>query len=157
MGLGGYTELPLKYDGSDVHIDHFKKRADYPKDTFKWDNLIVDKHVHDKSYGADCKDDHVTCQSYDKIINPVTEDPHHYFRYMNNGEIVPKDRLSDNDKQKALCTIGLFNLNHRYLLQRRSGLINQINSCHDLDYKVIKNSLSDQGFLSVIEYFTNTY
>jgi hypothetical protein len=119
--------------------------------------LIVDKHVNDKSYGADCKDEHAARQSYDKIINPVTEDPHHYFRYMINGKIVPNEGLSDKDKQKALYTIDLFNLNHIYLLHRRSDLIKQIKDYHDLDCEVIKDSLSNQGFLSVIEYFTNTY
>lgn len=162
MGLGGYTELPLSYDREGIHIDHFKKRSLFisAKDIYDWNNFIVDVHVNNKSYGADYKDDNIKDRdSYNKIINPIEEDPHHYFQYMENGDIAPQADLSKIEKDKAEYTIEKFNLNHPYLRKRRSDIIKQLNSFSDNNFgcDIIKEALRAYGFLSVIEFYTETY
>jgi len=162
MGLGGYTELPLSYDREDIHIDHFRKRSLFnsARDIFDWNNFIVDVHLKDKSYGADYKDDNIKDRDcYNNIINPIEEDPHHYFQYMENGDIAPQTGLSKVEKDKAVYTIDTFNLNHQHLRKRRSDIIELINfySNENFSCDIIKDALISQGFMSVIEYYTEAY
>lgn len=58
-------------------------------ETFNWNNFIVDSL--ESGYGACYKDNHISNVSdYNKLINPVEEDPQYYFTYQSNGNMVPK-------------------------------------------------------------------
>lgn len=156
-GVSGYTEIPIS-ENSRIHIDHFRKKSmNWGRNvTFEWDNLVVD--VLDNDYGACCKDKHVKdIKDYDMLINPVEEDPHHYFKYLSNGSIVPKDGLSDREKQKALFTIDAFNLEGEYLKNRRLSVMKVVEPYLDyLSKEEILQALGGMGFPSVIEYICDS-
>ncbi len=151
-----YTELILTESS---HIDHFRKRDLFPKLTYDWNNLIVaDSH---EDFGAKYKDngtDRVTSMAdNNELINPVTEDPEHFFRYMINGQISAKLNLTDAEKERADFTISTFNLNHPYLIERRKVLIEMIRNYlkNGLDKQTIKSCLQGQGFPSVVNLYVN--
>ncbi len=153
-----YTELILTDNNS--HIDHFKKRNLFRKLTFDWNNLIV--AYSSENFGAKYKDngdDKVTSATdYDKLINPVTEDPEHFFRYMIGGQIAAQLNLTDAEKQRANFTINTFCLNHPYLIDRRKELINTVINSLDgkLNEQTIKSCLKGLGFPSVVNYIFNS-
>lgn len=148
-GISGYTELPLE---KDIHIDHFRKRSLYPKQVFDWRNLVVDEK--DKAYGAACKDKMVQgCKDYDLLINPIMEDPHAFFTYQENGNMIPRMSLSREDRERADFTIKVFNLNHEVLRRKRMDLMMLVEDYRrgGLDWEEMKVSLSAYGFPSVLE------
>ena len=92
--------------------------------------------------------------AYRKLIDPVAQDPHHFFTYMENGWIIPKAGLNDAEKEMAEYTIETFNLQHPSLLNKREEIIRLVKS-----YK--QGGLADAdilacvvtfGFPSVVEY-----
>lgn len=158
-GLSGYTEKRLRNDCKNLHIDHFRKRSLFnsPEVVFDWENLVVDEHS--PYYGADYKDNDKinsvkSCLDYKKIVDPVHDNPHEYFAYMTDGEIVPNVGLGNVACEKALFTIRVFNLNHPSLKDSRAEVIRQIVSLkpyYEADF--IADCLEDSPFQSVVEYF----
>lgn len=154
LGECAYTGMPLN-SSANIHIDHFKKKSIYPKLTFDWNNLFL--AIKDNRYGADHKDRYIdgenAINSYFMLINPALDDPSKYFWYSNNGEVRPKDNLTEFDKQKASITIDVFNLNNRVLLSRRRDLFEIIKCYQDLEEGDVLSSLEGYGFSFVIREF----
>lgn len=155
-GLSGYTEKPLDEDNHTLHIDHFRKQQLFNTDVFKWNNFIVDEK--NMEYGADAKDGKNGVKSRDEytmIVNPVEEDPHHYFQYMmTDGSIIPSYGLDDAEKEKAQHTIDIFNLNHPALCNLRKDRMRQVKDLKggNITTGEIAETLQDYGFPSVVEY-----
>lgn len=153
MHLSGYTELPLK---TKTHIDHFLKKVLFPEHTFDWLNYVVDEH--NKDYGADYKDTHIrNRQDNEKLISPINENPQDFFTYQASGEMIARDGISDGEKERADFTIDSFNLNHRFLIKKRSDMLSIIQSYHEggLGKKEIKDALQAQGLVSYVEFCLN--
>lgn len=148
-GLSGYSEVPLRID--ETHIDHFYKRSLFRDKVHSWDNLVVD--TIDETYGAKYKDKQVKIAPDNiKVVNPVTEDPRHFFRYNVDGRIVSKDILSVSERNRADYTIEVFNLNESSLVERRRGLLSMdLNSFGDVSLDQLKVWLKEYGFPSVLE------
>ena len=150
--LSGYTEETIKLDNS--HIDHFYKRSLFPKEVHSWDNFIVDSL--DDTYGARYKDKLVkNTDDNIKLINPVTEDPHVFFKYKVDGRIAPLDLLSEKDKDRADFTISAFNLNEASLVERRRVLFKNVDDYGDASLEQLLDWLKESGFPSVIEQIYN--
>lgn len=150
--LSGYTEKPLS---SGVHVDHFRKQTLFNTQdmVFGWNNMIVDEHH--SGFGADIKDAVVkTAIDYDKLINPVLDDPHKYLTYMDEGIIKPVDGLSKEDNDKAEFTINAFNLKHKLLTEKRRIAISLVKAykSQDLTDEEILDAMKDYGFTSAVEY-----
>lgn len=150
-GVSGYTEKPLKKE----HIDHFKTRNFFPGNEFDWYNLIVDERDETR-FGSGTKDKLVIKDDYDKnlIINPIKEDPHYFFTYMENGEIIPRANLNNSEKARAERTIELFNLNHPVLVDCRMGIIrcfNDVNGVYTIDQ--MENDYNAMGFFSLYDFY----
>ena len=147
--LSGYTEEPLRAAKS--HIDHFRKRSLFSSLIFDWNNFIVDSV--DETYGAKYKDNVVkTSEENNRLINPVTEDASHFFKYQINGKIDVADGLCNEDIGRAGYTIGAFNLNESSLVERRRIIMNTIiDSYNDLNDEAILDALKTEGFTSVVE------
>lgn len=150
--LSGYTEKPLK---NHIHVDHYRKQEWFNSQAmvFGWDNMIADEHNRD--FGADYKDTYLkAADDYANLINPVLEDPHSFFTYMDEGIIKPVDDLSPSDKIKAEFTIKAFNLKHKLLTDLRGDAIRLVNmyKTQGLDDDEIINAFEDYGFTSVVEY-----
>lgn len=149
-GLSAYTERYLR--NKKLHIDHFRKRDLFPTLKFEWKNLIVDERDnHD--YGAGHKDKVVTdVADYERLIDPVAEDPCDYLTYLMNGEIVPKRGLKESDRAKAEFTIRAFNLNAPSLQKRRSDLLADVTNCLSLSDTDIRRAFASQGFVTLVDY-----
>ncbi len=155
-GLSGYTEKALDEDSHSLHIDHFRKRELFNTDVFNWDNFVVDEK--DTPYGADAKDGKNGVRSreeYSMIVNPVEEDPRHFFQYMTNGQIKPSEELNNTEKKKAQHTIDVFNLNHSALCNLRKNKIRQVRELKagNISAEDVLECLRHNGFPSVVEYF----
>ena len=119
-GFCAYTELALK--SGNCHIDHFLKRDLFPKETFKYENLLVS--CNNEEYGAKYKDKKVKDKKdYNFLINPTIENPSDYLTYSLTGEI---PSIDNNEKGKH--TIEYFNLNERSLIERRKSITKIISS-----------------------------
>ena len=91
---------------------------------------------------------------YAKLIDPVAQDPHHFFTYMENGRIIPKQELSDEEREMAEFTIATFNLQHPSLLNKREEIIRMVRSYKQggMDEEDILACVEFYGFPSAIEY-----
>lgn len=150
-GVSAYTEELLSKD-SRTHIDHFRKRDQFPNLTFEWNNLFVDGVS--ENYGAKFKDNHshIKKADYALLISPVESDVERFFSYMENGEIVVAKGLSAQDAKRAAFTIKMFNLTDPGLTSRRASVIKAINDCAGLSPEEIRIALQELGFRTVIEY-----
>ena len=148
-GLSGYTECPIKLDGS--HIDHFRKCEFFNTLVFDWDNFVVD--VIDDKYGARYKDHQIKSRKdNERLINPVTEDASRFFKYEINGRIEVAEGLSKEDEARAIFTSDSFNLNESSLVDRRRRIMNtKMESFGDMTDDQIKEALKSLGFTSVVE------
>lgn len=72
------------------------------------------------------KDQNIGLADYNKIINPVLDNPNDFFNYHLTGEIYPKHSLSPSDKERAESTLELFQLNHRGLIEERKNIFRQL-------------------------------
>ena len=163
-GFSAYTERKL--DGADesLHVDHFlKQQLCTVRERFEWTNLFVDEHAGSEQYGADYKDNskHSPVKSLkdnQKLINPSLEDPHDYFEYVANGDIVPKSGLNQFQKERADFTIKAFNLNGSLANQRRDVLrMIAAYKLGNFTAEDTKTTLSlSCSFPSLIEYFCHS-
>lgn len=148
--LCGYTEIMLD-DDTDCHLDHFIKKSLDATKTFDWNNLIAASN--DDDFGARHKDMKysIQLQEYSLIYYPVVDNPEHYFNYLQNGEIEPKDNLDSPDKEKVNKTVEVFNLNAPQLSKRRRDLIKQIRDTKNggLSSELMFSAFSNRGFQSV--------
>lgn len=111
-GFSAYTERKL--DGADesLHVDHFlKQQLCTVRQRFEWTNLFVDEHAGSEQYGADYKDNSKnspvnSLEDNQKLINPSMEDPHDYFEYVANGDIVPNQDYIDFRKKGLILLSG---------------------------------------------------
>ncbi|MBS7363143.1 MAG: TIGR02646 family protein [Paludibacteraceae bacterium] len=152
-GVSGYTEKPLGKE----HIDHFKTRNLFPNPqcVFDWYNFVVDER-DEPQFGSGVKDTIVDINDYNSniIINPIVEDPHYFFTYSLNGEIIPRPSLSDVEKSRAIRTIELFNLNHQTLVSCRADIINFFQCLND-EYTIdqMENDWRNSGFYSLYDFY----
>lgn len=150
-GMCGYTELPLSEDDKDIHIDHYKKRDLFPRETFDWNNLIV--ALKSDEFGADYKDSryHIKKEEYSQILNPATDIAQDYFEYLATGDIRPKPGLTPPEKLKAERTIEVFNLNHASLVNRRKDLVRMIDAYKGVPKEIVASCIAPLGFKSLQE------
>ena len=102
-----YCEGPLGTLGQ--HIEHFRRRCDFPGHTFVWDNLYWSCY-EDDSCGR-YKDHQADPFNYADLIDPCIDDPDNYFLFRSNGTISIRSGLSAAERQKANETLRVFNLN----------------------------------------------
>ncbi|NDV63736.1 hypothetical protein [Bacteroides sp. 224] len=118
---------------------------------FDWNNFVVDSR--DTYYGACHKDKVVNNPMiYNEIFDPVADDVENFFYYNGDGSIIPLYTLSDQDKQKVIKTVEVFNLNHRTLKNRRAELLKELEEWGgSLSDDEVKAAFSKYGFKSVLE------
>lgn len=104
-------------------------------------------------YGAGHKDKVATdVADYERLIDPVAEDPCDFLTYLMNGEIVPKRGLRESDRAKAEFTIRAFNLNAPSLQKLRSDLLAEVANCPTLSDADIRWAFASQGFVTLVEF-----
>lgn len=118
-----YTEIALIHDSRNSHIDHFKKRALFPEQTFNWNNLLVS--CNSENYGAKYKDKNIHKQDYNYILNPVIENPSMCFHFSFTG-IIGEKTIDGVNRERVSNTISLFGLNNKSLVERRATIAEQV-------------------------------
>ncbi len=109
-----YCESRISYENTSSHIDHFKLKHIFPELTFIYSNLLVS--CNHPNHCASTKDTEVNSkEDFEKIINPVNEDPTGNFEYYTSGKLIAKN-------EKAKFTRDIFNLNHPGLKQQRNNI-----------------------------------
>lgn len=154
-GLCGYTEFNIDHFKSTAtlspqshgcHIEHIKPKSIYPQETFDYKNLLLSiLHVSDEQlfkqdmfvdgapkddkshrafFGGSAKNN-----IYDEelFISPINNSCNYFFTFVeHSGEIVPSASLENSDRDKALYTIKLLNLNHPYLKNQRRKRMKEV-------------------------------
>src|SRR5882724_11552802 len=105
-----YCEGPLDVLGQ--HIEHFRRKHNFPELTFAWTNLYwscdqSDSCGHYKDHGAGA-------YNVNDLIEPGLDDADHFFRFRSDGTISIRYGLSAPDKRKAEETLRVFNLHPRW-------------------------------------------
>lgn len=102
-----YCEGPL--DSLGHHIEHFRRRHDFPHLTFDWSNLFWSCDQPD-SCGR-YKDGKAGRYNVNDLIDPCIDDPDRFFRFRSDGTISIRPGLSPADVRRAQETLRVFNLN----------------------------------------------
>lgn len=146
------------------HIEHIKPRRLYKNDTFNYHNLTVscqeEREVDVKGLKSKLK----TCGHYkenrfdeSKFINPVRQNPKDFLTYdITTGNIIPREDLNSKDEDKANYTINLLNLNHAFLADTRTEIINQLLSIENREELLYVLENYDQ-FPGVVSFFRSKY
>lgn len=105
-----YCECRINLEKNNRHIEHFFRRHANPKMTFDWINLFGSCK---EPNSCGCYKDNKASSNIDlyKVCKPDTMNPADYLLFVKNGNVVPKEGLSDSDLEIAQNTISLFNLN----------------------------------------------
>lgn len=153
-GLSLYTEEPCLLNRS--HIDHFRRRSEYPQMAFDWSNLVVDGMSD--YYGARYKD----CYSrggldYKCLIDPVYDSPERFFSYYGDGSIEPAVMLNNWDLLRAEYTIEVFNLNHPSLKERRKRIFDTFAEIDKDEAIEMASCFVEYGFSSVVKQIIDEY
>ncbi len=145
----GYTEIYINNE-KECHIDHYIKQEYNQNLRFNWNNYIV--ATKDNNFGANYKDNtyKITEDEYDLIFNPIIDNIENHFYYNEFGMI-------REDSGKVEKTITVFNLNNKYLKERRTKIINLIEIYKNggLSSNDIQDTLEEYGFKSVVEQYCN--
>lgn len=153
-GLSLYTEEPCLLNRS--HIDHFRRRSEYPQMTFDRSNLVVDG-LSDY-YGARYKD---LCScgelDYKCLIDPVNDSPERFFSYYGDGSIEPAVMLNHRDLLRAEYTIKVFNLNHPSLKERRRQIFDTFIAIDKDEAMEMASCFVEYGFPSVVKQIIDEY
>ena len=137
-----------------LHIDHYRKKSIYPGLRFDWNNLFV--AAKDLSYGADYKDKRIsgtqatTDQIYESILSPLNPNLNEKFWCQQNGNLIPRQNLSPEEKAVVKKTIDIFNLNDEKLKAKRQDVIRMVGQCKDLSSEEIREWFKNLGFSFVI-------
>lgn len=125
LGLCAYTELSLDSAELGSHLEHIAPRSRFPERTFRADNLVLSILADD--YSGTLKQEerfagHFKRSRYadEWFISPYDEDCEKYFEYSSQtGEVNPANSLSNAERDKAMKTIAVLNLNCDYLVSER--------------------------------------
>lgn len=171
-GLCAYCERRLPEADTpgfseNCHIEHFRPRKQYPNLTFDWNNLFLSC-----SRSLNCgqwKDSNSEARAID--IERVFKPDEHAVRLSEcfiyqSGEILPAKGLSPHLQNAACLTIQKFNLNSMPLVNTRRKIEKNFWECFtdkdtglllaDIDESLIRDSLSGDGFPSLVDYLIRT-
>lgn len=105
-----YCEALIKTDkeNSNSHIEHFRQRDRYHQGTFLWGNLFGSCNRMNSC--GKYKDD-LPAYNHQDLIKMDTEDPEHFLDFLPDGNVAPIKGLTPAEKNRAVETIRIFNLN----------------------------------------------
>lgn len=145
-GFCAYCECLLR----SKHIEHFKNRDAYPKNTFEWENLFGS--CDDRNRCGHYKDSkYVKPYSVTNILKPDEDNVNKYLLFLTNGHVITKLDLTENDKFKAYETIRVFNLDgDKSIVNRRKKAFKSI-ECNVKYLYSIYEELEHEDWLILLE------
>lgn len=116
-----YCERRTGTDGTDGHIEHFRKQAEYADLDLTWRNLFWscnDERTCGKRKDK-CDKDAGPFKRFDPdhIIDPASEYPERLLLFVSDGTVRPKEGLSEKDRHRAEETLRIFQLNESVFLR----------------------------------------
>lgn len=143
-----YCEASIK-NADNRHIEHFRKRQNYPELAFAWNNLFW------SCCNQNCcgfhKDSAATgSYSPDNLVKPDEEDPDEYFLFLATGKIKVRDGLSSEKRRRAEETLRVFNLNggNSGLIERRRIVARNYAKCME----ALMQQMNSTAAAKIIEY-----
>ncbi len=123
-GLCCYSEIRADLEDLDYHIEHVEPKGKNPPRTFDYANLAasalnsddIKNRVKEDVFGGHAKLSQYDANLFISCHNP---DCSRYFVYSSDGKIEPRENLTNFEKQQAIYTRDLLNLNCSYLVNRR--------------------------------------
>ncbi|MCK3841458.1 MULTISPECIES: retron system putative HNH endonuclease [Pseudomonas] len=136
-----YSEVRPDQIGLGFHIEHIENKSQKPERTFDYDNLAAsaldsetDLHAF-KGRASEVFGGHALGKSdsvhIKRFVSCHQPDCSRFFAYLSDGRIVPADRLSAEDEDRALYTIGLLNLNSPFLQNLRQQWWDELQALFD--------------------------
>lgn len=107
------------------HIEHFANKNEYPKMTFSWNNLFLS--CGSSKHCGHFKDSHKAPKySYLDLIKPDIDASIDFFVYNSNGRVSYLKDLNQENLNKAMVSVSVFNLNEIGLVNRRSTILAEV-------------------------------
>jgi uncharacterized protein (TIGR02646 family) len=104
---------------AELQIEHYHSKNCYPERAFEWTNLLP---ACTKCNVAKAEHDHEG-----SLLKPDLEHPEPFFwLHPDTGELQPHPTLDDADKQRALATIRLCNLQRPALCTQRADMLQRV-------------------------------
>lgn len=129
-----YTELRADQYDLGYHIEHVENKSQAPQRTFDYSNLAASAlashainelkerqeldNLPQDQFGGHASGKQKSVDML-RFISPHQTDCRHFFAYLSDGRVVPTEGLSQPDKQRAIYTIDLLNLNSPFLQVER--------------------------------------
>lgn len=142
-GLCAYCEIKIN-SSLGTHIEHIQPKSIYHNLTFKYENLVLScfssENINKNDPTLSCG--HFKKSEYDPnlFISPTDVNCNDYFTCTPLGKIEPKNSLNSNDKDKAIYTRDILNLNSLRLIRLRANIIEE-------GFKIIQELQSDSASL----------
>jgi uncharacterized protein (TIGR02646 family) len=131
--LCAYSEIRADLVGIGYHIEHIRPKSQFPQETFHYDNLVAsalaDQDLH-RIIAADVFGGHAKIGSYDAqlFISCLETDCSRFFAYLSDGRVEPAAGLSPDDRDRAVYTRDLLNLNSPFLVNLRRRWWDELDS-----------------------------
>jgi uncharacterized protein (TIGR02646 family) len=131
--LCAYSEVRADLVGIGYHIEHIRPKSQFPQETFRHDNLVAsalsDKALHTIT-AAEVFGGHAKKGVYDaqRFISCLEPDCSRFFAYLSNGRVEPASGLSPLDRDRAVYTRDLLNLNSPFLVNLRRRWWDELDS-----------------------------
>lgn len=109
------------HNAKSCHIEHFRRRRDFPSLSFDWDNLFLS--CSRESCCGTYKDRKGVPYNPDDLLKPDRDTPTDYLIYLPNGTVQPKSGLPAQDQNRAKETVRVFHLNEVGLKGWRRSLL----------------------------------
>ncbi|RBH52407.1 MULTISPECIES: retron system putative HNH endonuclease [Pseudomonas] len=128
-GLCCYSEIRPDRMGLGFHIEHVENKSQHPQRTFDYSNLAASALDSESdlqiltTQGTEAFGGHALGKSkgvnLTLFVSSHQADCSRFIAYLSDGRVVPADRLSPQDEDRARYTIKLLNLNSPYLQDLR--------------------------------------
>ena len=140
------TKIISEFD-DEMTVEHIKIKRDYPSKIFEWTNMLCACRTCNNKRGTRAFDSA-------KYLDPTKiEDIDKYFSYRLSGEIVPNDRLSDEEKGKAQYMIDMYKLNRRTLINERRKFMEDLMQ-DEAFYNLLKKKENENAHIIFLSLFT---
>jgi uncharacterized protein (TIGR02646 family) len=129
-----YSELRADEHGLGYHIEHVENKSHAPQRTFDYTNLAASALASDRlrsfidqqeqqNMPADLFGGHAQGKQksvdLQRFVSPHQPDCARFFAFLSDGRVVPAESLNQQDRDRALYTIELLNLNSPFLQVER--------------------------------------
>jgi uncharacterized protein (TIGR02646 family) len=105
-----YCEVSI--DNKDYHIEHFRRKRDFPHLTFDWSNLLLCCDQRDCC--GHHKDRHGSPYDIHDLIDPTNEQPDDYFWFLESGVIEVRGGHDVAQARRASETLRVLNLSDHH-------------------------------------------